>query len=276
MANIQYYGSGGNIGTAGNDTFRISSGGQVIPELHNGWIDGGDGKDTLVILESKRGWNINKSGKTHFLTTEKQGLFSSELVTIELNNMEKVQFIDGTFKLAARKNQGGNKNKNNATGNGFFSSWKAHKNFNREVSAVKDFILNWQSYGRIGKVRYIGVPDNVPQGHRLWTIDSLTREKNANFLINPNGKIVSYMDRSTANGSFWFTKIKNFRQFKNSYIKRYPEAQKRFCNSIPYPSGDCTTTNNQLFADWVDSLRGTTGDNASTVVKDPSGNFFYA
>ena len=77
--------------------------------MHNGWIDGGDRKDTLIIAGKKQDWNLQKSGSTYFLTTETQGLFLKEEVTIELQNMEKVQFTNGAFNLKQKKSGGGGK-----------------------------------------------------------------------------------------------------------------------------------------------------------------------
>lgn len=99
MANVQYWGSFGNKGTSGNDTFTIGGGGKPSAQYHNGWIDGGDGYDVFAISARKNDWSLFNNGQTQFLTTEVQGLWSKEEVTIQLNNMEEVRFMDGSFNL---------------------------------------------------------------------------------------------------------------------------------------------------------------------------------
>ena len=128
MANFNYWGDFGNIGTDANDTFRIGGGGKPSAYYHNGWIDGGGGHDTLMISGSKNDWELTKGGKIYFLSTEVQGIYSAEKVTIELQNMEKVQFTNGSFDLKNKQSGGG-----------------GESNFNEIIGSKKGDILRGKS-----------------------------------------------------------------------------------------------------------------------------------
>ena len=116
MATINYWGTFGNTGTSANDTFLIGGGAEPSARYHNGRIDGGGGKDELVISGRKKDWNLSKSGKTHFLFTEVEGLYGTEEVKIQLQNVEKVQFMDGSFNLNRNSSKTSASNKDQQAG----------------------------------------------------------------------------------------------------------------------------------------------------------------
>ncbi len=101
MSNFEYWGNFGNQGTSGNDTFRITRG--VSSHYHNGSINGYGGYDNLIISGSKDDWELSKNGAIYFLKTEVDGIWSRDTVTIQLEDIEKVQFVDGSFDLKSEK-----------------------------------------------------------------------------------------------------------------------------------------------------------------------------
>ncbi len=140
--NFKYWGNSGNRGTNGNDTFQIT--GNVSASYHNGAINGYGGRDELIISDSKKNWNIQKNGSTHFLTTEVDGIFNNkETVSIQLENMEEVKFFDGSFKLTSnnRKKKETNQSKKYETNEyGMKEIFGTNKNDNLKGTKGNDFI----------------------------------------------------------------------------------------------------------------------------------------
>ena len=190
MTNFEYWGHSGNRGTSGNDIFRIGGGGQPSARHHNGWIDGGDGKDTFVISGKKEDWEIRKNGKNHFLTTEVSGIFSdSETVTIQLSNVEKVEFMDGSFNLVKPKASpqkkteasepvfneiiGGNKNDELKGGNKNDFVWGANGEDTLHGGQGNDLIVGGKGvdflYGGSGKDDF-GISKEMGKGSKNYDI----------------------------------------------------------------------------------------------------------
>ena len=111
MTNFPYVG-GTQRGTSVGDTFTIRS----TFDLPAGFIDGGSGTDELVISGYKNDWKISKSGKTHFLVTEVDALYGTKEVAIQLQNVEKVQFMDGSFNLNRNSSETSASNKEQQAG----------------------------------------------------------------------------------------------------------------------------------------------------------------
>ena len=231
--------------------------GNLSARFGNGRIDGGAGKDELVISDRKEDWDLYKSGKTHFLIKEVDGLYGTDEVTIQLQNIEKVQFIDGSFNLTNKdKSKGGTTSSKPVS--------KAQKKLDKEI----DLITGWasasgtdQKKGGLGwgKVE-LSELDPVDDGGRLWLLNDIDSSESMHFTANNKGKI----DRFIFNFSFsegyvsMGSTIKNMKKFIYSWNSEIFELNENL-NADGVFGFNAGKGESQMAADWIGGLKGTGG-----------------